>query len=294
MAIRSMYVSKVSYPFYKEIHVELDWFGGFALSQKRKCEIGLHKNFLSQYPKEKPLEISSASTNTLGKKLSAMNLKKQVIIHDADKKLAAISSVESVFQSSRIYVDGNNQIGPFPEYILSPGKESKKRVKEASKGLHSYKYYYDGSYFFAPDYHISLFYDYVYMNALLEEENKEAMLELLLGGYSAFSDLATLALNSQARSCAIFVGLYKAGLLDMVRNKESYLRLFRTKANGEADLGAYENVQLLKSDKVELLSPIIPCIYHKDDVENIYLKKYSHLTNRKTDVSFVPYYLNKL
>ena len=31
----------------------------FALSQKRKCQIGLHQNFLMEYPKEKILEISS-------------------------------------------------------------------------------------------------------------------------------------------------------------------------------------------------------------------------------------------
>ena len=33
----------------------------FALSQKRKCQIGLHQNFLMEYPKEKILEISSSS-----------------------------------------------------------------------------------------------------------------------------------------------------------------------------------------------------------------------------------------
>ena len=99
------------------------------------------------------------------------------------------------------------------------GKDSKKKVKEASKGLHSYRYFFEDTYFYAPEYHISLFYDFVYMNALLEDSNADVMRQLVEGEYTAFSDLATLSLNSQARSCAIFVGLYKAGLLDEIRNK---------------------------------------------------------------------------
>ena len=53
MAEKSVFISKVEYPFFEEVHVNIDWFGGFALSQKRKCQIGLHQNFLMEYPKEK-------------------------------------------------------------------------------------------------------------------------------------------------------------------------------------------------------------------------------------------------
>ena len=77
----------------------------FALSQKRKCQIGLHQNFLMEYPKEKILEISSSSLVSLGAKLSAMHLSKRT--------LKGITTVESVFQSSRIYSDGIKRIGPF-------------------------------------------------------------------------------------------------------------------------------------------------------------------------------------
>ena len=44
MAEKSVFISKVEYPFFEEVHVNIDWFGGFALSQKRKCQIGLHRN----------------------------------------------------------------------------------------------------------------------------------------------------------------------------------------------------------------------------------------------------------
>ncbi len=125
MAERSVFISKSTYPFFEEIHVVIEWFGGFAMSQKRKCQIGLHQNFLAVYPEEKILEISSTSLMSLGAKLSAMNLSKRT------KK--GITTVESAFQSSRIYSDGSRSAGPFPEYLFLPGKECKKLVKEASK-----------------------------------------------------------------------------------------------------------------------------------------------------------------
>ena len=98
MAEISVFSSKVEYPFFEDVHVNIDWFGGFALSQKRKCQIGLHQNFLMSYPKGKVLEISSSSLMLLGAKLSTMNLSKRT--------QKGITTVESAFQSSRIYSDG--------------------------------------------------------------------------------------------------------------------------------------------------------------------------------------------
>ena len=58
MAEKTVFISKTEYPFFEEVNVNIDWFGGFALFQKRKCQIGLHQNFLMEYPDEKVLEIS--------------------------------------------------------------------------------------------------------------------------------------------------------------------------------------------------------------------------------------------
>ena len=274
MAVRSVFISKAVYPFFEEIQVEFDWFGGFALSQKRKCQIGLHGNFLAEYPEYKPLEISSSSLYSLGTKLSAMNLRKRT-----EKGL---TSVESAFQSSRIYESEEETVGPFPEYLFLPGKECRKKVKEKAKGLHSHKYLFDGMEFYAPIYHISQFYDFLYLNALLEPENEKVKEKLLEEGYTAFTDLATKPLNSQARSCAIFVGLERAGLTEEVKKYESYLKLFRTKKDGKATGGeSYENVQLLRKGKVDLLSPVVPCTMGKEEVEKYYEEKCSGLTNGK-------------
>ena len=280
MAERSVFISKDTYPFFEEIHVQFDYFQGFALSQKRKNQIGLHQNFLASYPDQKILEVSGASLNSLGSALSAMHLKKQT--------KRGLTSVESAFQSSRIY-GINAEIGPFPEYLFLPGKECKKIVKEKSQGLISYRYQFDDMYFHAPKHFISLFYNYLYLNALCEEENHEVAKLLINGRYTAFSDLATTALNSQARSCAIFVALYRNGLLHKVSNYDTYHQLFRTTPDGNpTGPESYENAQMLDSKgNIQLLSPVIPCTFKRDDAVEWYFEHCAKLTNRKTDDNYL-------
>ena len=280
MAEKNVFISKTEYPFFEEVHVNIDWFGGFAMSQKRKNQIGLHQNFLMAYPDEKVLEISSSSLLSLGSRLSAMNLSKRT--------QKGLTIVESAFQSSRIYGDGVRTVGPFPEYLFLPGRECKKLVKEASKGMHSDRYEFDGLTFYAPAHHVSQFYDFLYLNALLEPENKEVREKLLQEGYTAFTDLVTKSLNCQARSAAIFVSLVRAGLIDEVRDYASYMKLFFTQANGKAaGPQAYECVQILYMDKVKLLSPVVPCRFYKEDVEAYYVEHCSMLDNRKEEDNYL-------
>ncbi|MBQ9156264.1 MAG: hypothetical protein IJ137_05745 [Eubacterium sp.] len=279
MAVKSVFISKNSYPYFEEIQVKIDWFQGFALSQKRKNELAVHHNFLSKYPSNKVLEISGASLNTLGQKLSAMHLSKQTE--------QGLTTVESAYQCSRIYydVEADEYIGPFPEYLFLDGKTSKKLVKSASKGLDSYVYLFDHMKFGSPEFHISLFYDFIYMNALLEKENYSVTKELINGNYNAFTDLATNSRNSQARSAAIFVGLHQACLLDEITDYKRYHELFRV--SGLKDpIGdsSYENVQLLEKKGIHLLSPVVEKTLDRDEIIRIYKKYYSHLTNKKKDI----------
>ena len=152
---------------------------------------------------------------SLGSKLSAMNLSRRT--------QKGLTTVESASQSSRIYSDGVKTVGPFPDYLFLPGRECKKLVKEASEGMHPYRYEFNGMTFYASTWHISQFYDFLYLNALLEPENKEVKEQLLVEKYTCFTDLATKSLNCQARSAAIFVGV-----IDEVGDYRSYLKLFRT------------------------------------------------------------------
>ena len=199
-----------------------------------------------------------------------------------------ITYVEPAFQSSRIYSDETRRVGPFPEYMFLPGKECKKIVKKESLGMHSYQYYFDGLTFYAPEHHISQFYDFLYLNALLEPENEVVMKELLNCGYTAFSDLATKSLNCQARSAAIFVGLVKAGLIDEVRDYETYLKLFRTSIDGRA-IGpeSYEEVPPFINGAYRPLSPVVPCKLGKKEVEAYYAEHCYMLTNRKSEDNYL-------
>lgn len=280
MAERSVFISKNDYPFFEEVRVQFDFFQGFALSQKRKNQIGLHRNFERAYPDNKVLEISSASLYKLGAALSAMNLSKQT--------REGITSVESAFQSSRIY-GTNGEIGPFPELLFTPGRECKKIVKERSQGLQSRRYRFEGLEFGAPPHAISLFYNYLYLNSLCEEENQAVAQQLISSGYTAFTDLATTSLNCQARSCAIYISLVRNGLIHLVRDYDSYLRLFRTTRDGyPIGRESYANVQLLNSKgMITLKSPVVPCVFGKEAVVNWYEQNCQKLTNRKTPDNFL-------
>lgn len=279
MAERSVFISKDVYPFYEEVGVQFYYFQGFALSQKRKNQIGLHLNFSEAYPERKVLEICAASLYSLGASLSALNLKKRT--------KAGITTVESAFQSSRIYGE-NDEIGPFPELLFYPPRECKKLVVEQSCGLPNRHFKFDGMDFYSPDHFRSLFFDFMYLNALCEEENKAVADRLLSEGYSAFSDLATKSLNSQARSCAIFVSLVKNGLINEVREFHSFLRLFRTTADGQpTGKESLENVQLPDAKGWIHPSTTVPCKFTRGDVERWYEMNCSKLTCRRTADNFL-------
>ena len=116
------------------------------------------------------------------------------------------------------------------------------------------------------------------------------MVERLLSeGYSAFSDLATKSLNNQARSCAIFVSLVKNGLIDEVREFDSFLRLFRTTADGKpTGQESFENVQLPDAKGwIHPLAPAVPCKFTRGDVERLYETYCGHLNNRRTADNFL-------
>lgn len=242
MTVRGAFIPKATYPYFEEIGVAFNWYNGFSMQQKQRCATAMHTALICTYPDIKPLEISSSSGYQIGQALSAMHIKKwSNILND-------YTSVESAFQSSRIYITADNkQIGPFPEYLGLDGKACKRLVKEKSQGLYASEYIFEGLKFPVPDFHISLFYDYIYLNALLEEPNRELASQLISGGFNCFTDLATKALNSQARSCALFVSLYKLGLLDKVQDYNTFLELFRVDLNAKnyAKPNAYENRQLI-------------------------------------------------
>lgn len=282
MATKSVFVSRYKYPYFEEIGVDCTWFGGFANTQKIKCIISVHENFKRAYPEFRVCEISGASPFEIGRRLSAMSLTKEI------PSAGAITSVESAFQSSRIYTNlkTGEKIGAFKDCLFMDGRDCKRTVKERSQGLHSYDYEFEGMNFPAPDFHISLFYDWLYLNALLENGNAETRDILLRSNFTAFTDLATSALNSQARSCAIFVALEGLGLISEVKNFDSFCKLFRVDISNKKNFAydnSYENVQLLnQKGRYNYLSPVVPDVISVDEIEKYRIEHYSHIINKRS------------
>ncbi len=116
-------------------------------------------------------------------------------------------SVESAFQSSKVFENG----GPFKDLLAKTSKEAKKdvRLKESGKLI---AFEFSGKRWkLEPK---TLFYDWLYINALSTEMNRTIADEIT--NYNAFTDIEfnpQKSINCQARSAALYVSLYKADIL---------------------------------------------------------------------------------
>ncbi len=162
-----------------------EWFSGFAVSQKQKSIASLHGAILRSDSKANPLEISTKSQNPLGVKLSAFNLKLQGY------------PLENIFQSSKVFTNG----GAYRDLLDVPPKEAKRDERLKNSGaLKGFSF--DGEDF--PLEPKTLFYDFIYINAVRESLSKEEIQEI--AKYTHFTDIEfnpQKSINTQARSTAI-------------------------------------------------------------------------------------------
>jgi len=211
MANRPVFIAKTDSIGVAEELIEFQFFNGFAISQKQKCINSLHAEFLKKHETMEVLEISSKSTEQIGVLLSAFNLKTK-------GKDGNVFSLENIFQSSKVFEHG----GPYLDLLSVMPWEAKKdnRLKESGKLV---SFCYEGTTF--PLFPITFFYDWIYINALSQNE------ELAAGimRYDAFTDIEynpKKSLNCQARSAAIYVSLVKAGqLIDALASPEEFRTL---------------------------------------------------------------------
>lgn len=212
MAVRPAYIPKNSPPFYETVNIEFTWNSGFAISQKQKNISAIHAGFQVMHPNANLLEISSKSTQELGKRLSAFSLKKYV------PQLERSIPVENVYQSGKVFEFG----GPFTDLMLVSPKEARRdeRLKESGKLI---RFEFNNQKFsLVPK---SLFYDYIYINAILEsKELAESILK-----FDGFTDIEfnpQKSISTQAKSAAVFVALSQLGLLDKVTDCKQFQNLF--------------------------------------------------------------------
>jgi len=212
MAKRPVFVVNERRPFFRQTMVEFTYSSGFAVCQKQKNIVALHRAFNEEWPDNPVLEISSKSLQPEGEPLSAFFLKKYV--PSLDKSV----SVECVYQGSKVFSDG----GPYTDLYEKTSREAKKDER-LHTGNPIVAFRFEGQDF--PTQPSNIFYDYIYINALLE--NKELAEKILT--YRAFTDIEfnpNKSLNCQARAAAIFVSLTLNGQIDQVRSFESFRKLF--------------------------------------------------------------------
>ena len=195
-----------------EKEIEFEWFAGLSVSQKQKSINSLHNSAnLSGY--DNILEVSTKSEHAIGNKLSAFNLSFPM----TDGSLIYL---ESAFQGSKIFENG----GPYTDlYSLKPFDVKKDERISKEHIIKGFKF--DGTDWDSEP--KTAFYDWLYINAVFKniETNDNEYQKIL--EYNAFTDIEfnpLKSINCQARSCAVFVSLYKQNILEVaLESKESFL-----------------------------------------------------------------------
>jgi len=213
MAKRPIFIASEDSEFlFLEKNIEFEWFAGFSLSQKQKSIKSLHES-AREIGYEKILEVSTKSENQLGNKLSAFNL-------SFPMKNGSLVYLESAFQGSKKFENG----GPYEDlYSMKPSEV--KKDKRISKENIIIGFTFENSEWNSEP--KTAFYDWLYINAVNKNiQNGDDSYQKILE-YNAFTDIEfnpEKSLNCQARSCALFVSLYKQNLLNIaLESKESFL-----------------------------------------------------------------------
>lgn len=208
MATRPVFEIGYSAPYYIEQPIDFVWNKGLNINQKRKNVIALHESYKTKFPTKYILEISSKSLQEDGLPLSAFKLQKFI------PSLRKALPVENIYQGGKVFENG----GPCLDMYDMTAREAKKDERLYSLGLVT-GFYYEGQIY--PIEYYDAFYNWIYINALIENPSLSAPLL----NYNAFTDIEFNPQNGvscQARSAAIFVSLKKLGMLEVVKDFESF------------------------------------------------------------------------
>ena len=247
MATRPVFVVSDKSPHYSVFNAEFTWAGGFATSQKQKNVASMHRCFESAFPGKKALEISSKSTEEWGIGASAFYLKKTV------PSIGKSFPVENVYQSGKVFERG----GPYVDLLDAAPIDAKRDERLKTSGaLVSFRLE-SADFPLVPK---NAFYDFIYINALLENPDISERLK----EYDGFTDIAfnpEKSLNCQARAAAIFVSLCRLGLIDKVKDFDSFVSLFGNVGRPRTVTAEPKEQSLTKKEE-----PIMPEIVEGDIV----------------------------
>lgn len=215
MTTRCAFLPTYSEVFFREELVEFEYVNGLAASQRFKSATNLQFSARQKFLGLNGLEVSRYSDSPLGVSLSAFNLKIQL-------PEIGLIAIENLFQSSKVFERG----GPFLDLLrVSPFEAKKDERIKGSGALIEFRLGNDAW----PLESGTDFYDFHYIKALSQ---KKDLLENL-ASFDYFTDIACnktalgfqkgKTFSTQARSCAIAVGLFRKGILsESIQSQSNY------------------------------------------------------------------------
>lgn len=212
MTTRPVYTPKTTRPFYKREMVEFDWNPGISPVQKKKNSAALQEAYLKKHPEAKLLEVSTKSELPAGQALSPFNLRMNI------PELKKAFPVENIYQASKVFTHG----GPYYDLLGTTPLQAKRDERLENSGRLAHFSFQDQKF---PSWPASLFYNWLYIQALMENSGARAPIPQ----YTGFTDIEfnpDTGINNQARACAVYLGLYQAGLLDQAKDFEKFKMLF--------------------------------------------------------------------
>lgn len=210
-----------------EEFVEFKFYPGFALENKQKSIESFHNEIAKRYDRNKILEVSTKSNNKIGVLLSAFNLSLYI------NELNSYVKIENIFQSSKVFDIG----GPYRDLLTLSPNEAKSDSRIRNSG--NIKYF-DFQNTIWNRYPKTMFYDWLYINALRKQNELAKSIEK----YSVFTDIEfnhKKSINCQARAAALFVSLLKnpesQGILNNTHEFIKYYeRIYEIKDQTQLDL----------------------------------------------------------
>ena len=191
---------------------EFPWSSGFAEVQKKKNIHALH-SAARDNGVQNILEISSKSSEELGRKLSAFSLK----IDIGGQKYP----LESVYQGSKVFEQG----GPYREIFDFSPRAAKRFIREKNTGK-LVRFELEGkSYPLSP---MNAFYDWLYIRSLKDHAD---WIDRKVH-YEAFTDIEfnpAKQVNCQARAFAEYLTLLRQSRLsEAIRDFSAFAEMTRT------------------------------------------------------------------
>lgn len=224
MASRPVFVPTNDGKLVTEHSVEFEWFPGFAIAQKRRSVVSLHRSAAERFGLGTILEVSTKSMDPFGVKLSAFNLSVRM---DGEPSPVLL---EAAYQGSKVF---ESQIPLTHLYRWNDGREVKRFMRAYSKDRLVRFEFCGYSWPLEPR---TAFYDWLYLSSLRELAGQDDCVNRVLRRFDAFTDIEfnpDKSFNCQARSCALYVTLEKSGdLARALSDPVTFIELLTTHGYG--------------------------------------------------------------